>query len=489
MHSRLTELLQRLPSSELSRIDKFVKSPYFNTHEQINCLWSFYKKHHPEFADNKFNDEKAYQHLFGRKQAFDRRKLNRLNSELYKLLEQYICVRELESDQYVEDDLLIRFFEREGLSEHSLSLHQRLEKKLKDHLEGEELYSRRLALEKSLWAHLVKKDKRTGDVNLEPYNEALDIHFLVQKLKILALMLNRGQVVNINYELSDVDDIISLASKEQFRNNLTIKVYLCILRLQLQPNEKGFYFELKQLLESSGKAFNQDELRTFFAYLTNSIKYHFNTESYGKEHFSLYKKQLDLNLLHYEQKLPHSTYRNVVFAALESGALKWAEGFIESNKYCIIPKDYQQEAYRLNLASLRYYQGKLDEAQLILAQLNPIDIYYKLLQRSLQCRLFYEQKELLFLSKFLGSFSKYVHDQQEKIADAKIASYRHFINYLNALIKVIMESEKAWSAFDQNQPIKDADTVEKLGELQTRIEAESLFYNKKWLLDRIKKSL
>ncbi len=489
MHSRLTELLQKLPAPELSRIDKFVQSPYFNTHKHITRLWAFYRKYHPDFADNHFNDKGAFQYLFGKKQALDRRKLNRLNSELYKLIEQYICVRELESDRYITDDLLMNFFEKEGLSEHSLSLHQRLRKQLAQHPEGEQLYFRKLALEKSWSTYLAKRDKRTGDVNLQAYNEALDHHFLIQKLKILALMVNRRQVVHSDYDLSWAKETIAHAEEEKYKTNPTIQLYLCTLKMQQNSTDKRYYDQLKNLIEKWYESFPQDELRSFFAFLTNGVKYHFTTPKYTQELFDLYQKQLEMGVLHQNSKISHGAFRNVVSVGLDLKELEWVERFIDKNKNCISPESYQEEAYLLNLASLRYYQGAFDEAQQILAQLNPSDIYYKLLQRSLQCRLFYEQRELLFLAKFLASFSKYVHDQQEKIAEAKIASYRHFINYLNAFIKMIMESEKAWSAFDQGLPIREAEIMERLKDLIFKIEKESLFYNKKWLLDCIKRSL
>lgn len=469
----------------MSRLDKFVRSPYFNSQDQLTSLWAFYNKHHPDFSKTKFNDAEAYKQLFDKPAKKDNKRLNRLNSELYKLVEQFISVRELESDKFTADALLLDFFDREGLSEHSLSLHQRLRKQLAEHPQGEALFFNQLALEKAWWAFQAKRDKRTGDVNLQAYNEALDTHFLVQKLKLLALMINRRQVVHTDYELSWMENAIAHAQEEKYREVPTIQLYLYVLQLQLYPTEKKYYHGLKYLLKKWSGLFLQEELRTFFGYLTNAVKYHITPEDYTKELFNLYRQQLDLGILHHNQQLAHSTYRNVASVALDLGEFAWAESFIENNRHCIMPEAYSEDAYLLNMASLHYHQGQLDQAQLILAQLNPSDIYYKLVQRSLQCHLFYEQKELLLLSKFLASFAKYVHDQQDKIAASKITSYRHFINYLNALIKIIMDTESSWTAFSNDQPISNANLQEDLLRLQEKIEAEPLFYYKSGLLDKL----
>ncbi|MBK7869752.1 MAG: hypothetical protein IPJ74_03235 [Saprospiraceae bacterium] len=489
MHHKLQELLRSLPEKELNRLDQFIFSSFFNENERLTALYSYIRSFAPHFSAPALSAELAFQHLFPNEE-FDQDLLHKLNSQLFKLVENFIAHRQLDQDSAAKDIQLLRFYNRTLLPKHFTGTLNRLDKLQKQAQEQSLSYfQQQLELETIRAEFLSQNDTRTGDINLQALNQSLDAYFLLAKLMYLNSMLARQKIARVNYDFTWMEEILQYLERSEYRRIPAIEIYREILLLQINPGKKEYYIQLKELLSAHFQCFPTHELRSLYIYLENAVKHLFPVEAYFQELFELYKMQLDANILHENGYLPHTVFKNIVSVALSLQAFEWAAQFIESNRYKIIPEDYREDAYIQNLAGLHFFRGEYDRAQVLLLQSNPIDIYYKLSQKILLAEIYFEKRELEVLENFLNTFTKFIFDQQAKIASEKIASYRQFVNFLKKLLRILNATPETIEAFEKKTFQTDSSVLQSLKKLQKQIEKAPMFYSKKWLLNKIKEQL
>ena len=124
--SKVIQFLSAMDQGEFQRLDKYIHSPYFNSHKDTTRLFEYLKKHYPEFKATKVEKQVVFSKLFP-KEPFDKDKLHHLNSYLYKQILGFLRQESMQQEwafQY----------------EH-LSLIKALEKKELDHGENEDQLS------------------------------------------------------------------------------------------------------------------------------------------------------------------------------------------------------------------------------------------------------------------------------------------------------------------------------------------------------------
>ena len=141
--------------------------------------------------------------------------------------------------------------------------------------------------------------------------------------------------------------------------------------------------------------------------------------------------------------------------------------------------------YLQNKAEAEYHRGNYGKALELLQKANPDDVYYKLKQKSLLAVIYYELREWDALDNFLNTFSKFIFDQQRKIAADKVASYRLFLNAVRKLFRLATGSPETMEALQKRRPVRDRSVLQALSEWRTELTDAPVFYGKKWLLDKL----
>lgn len=485
MHRKLLGVLRLLSGSSRAKLLKFVNSPYYNESLELSQLLGAVLAYAPDFDGQKMKEEVIYKRLFP-DASFDKVVLNRLNSRLFQLVEKFLVAEELRQHPFEAQGLLMGYYLSSGLAPHFESSTRKFKTALSSLPKGHPQRAwYRLMMEEKTAEWEAATDDRSGDINLQAYNEALDHFFLHQKLVLINAMLGRQRVVNCQYDFTWLDQIMAHLSENEYVDWPAIDLYQQVLILQLEPDKLPHYFRLKRSLEQQSKHFLAAEQRAYYSYLESVAKTIFSISDYFEELFSLYQAQLASGALLPEGKLHHTLFKNIVLAGLELGHYVWVEDFIEDYQERISPRSFRTDAYLQNLANLHYYRQEYGKAQQILLQSSPRDIYYKLSQKSLLARIYFENKELDLLAGFLNTFSKFIFDQKKKIAASKVDSYRLFINSCRRLALLLEDSPRSYTSFCANQAISQPDTRVHLQALQRQIAEGPIFYSKKWLLERI----
>lgn len=485
MHKKLLEVLRVLSAKERARFQKFVRSPYYNEQQELNQLLDAILTYAPNFDAGELNVTYLFQQVYPG-QAFERQSLNRLNSKLFKLLEQFLVAEQLHGLPQEKHHHLLDFYLSHGLDKQVETHFRKLEGEQSKLKKGDPRRIQwQLTLEKKLARWEAARDRRSGDINLQAYNAALDRFFLLEKLELINAMLGRQRVIHVDYQTTWLEEILQHLADSEFADWPAIELYAQVLLLQLEPTKGEHYFQLKRFLLQGAQHFLPAEQRAYFSYLEGAAKSIFPISEYFKELFSLYQAQLKSGALLPAGKLHHTVFKNIVLTALELGHFDWVEEFIDTYQDRISPKVFRKQACLQNRANLHYYQKEYAEAQQLLLQSNPRDTYYKLSQKSLLARIYFENKEIDLLLNFLNTFGKFVFDQKRRIASTKVDSYRLFVNSCRRLCHILEESPDGYAAFCRDKPITQSHPLSRLKELQEQIQQGPIFYSKKWLLERI----
>lgn len=111
--TKLIQLLKTFSKEEIKELEKFVASPYFSRGRDLKPFYRILKSYHPEFNNLNFTYEKIYRKLYP-KEKYNKSKAENvirvLSSELTKLTEEFITIRDLRSNEFRSRICLLEFF-------------------------------------------------------------------------------------------------------------------------------------------------------------------------------------------------------------------------------------------------------------------------------------------------------------------------------------------------------------------------------------------
>lgn len=456
---RLWETVSTFDQYDRSRFRKFLQSPYFNRDEE---LLNFYQ----ELWDNgKKILEKPRQHWprishTTYKEGHFRRRC----SDLLDLALQFLAQRRFDKDALQQN-----IYQRLEVQQRSCGrLYKRLLQKGQrllerdayrnglHYLQGYRLAVSQHGLEEQSYAREVK-------ANIEQIATQLDYFYLAEKLKYYCEVLNRQRVMSFEYEFLLMEGIVAHLRTKDYSAVPPIAIYKQVLLTLIEFEEERHYFELKDLLARFAEQFSPNEAKDMYSYAQNYCIRRINQgeERYMQEIFALYKKLLEQKIIWYSGELSPWDYKNIVVVALRVGDFDWAETFIRSFQ-SRLPNAYRENAFRYNLAKLRFYQANYDAVIQLLQAVEYQDIFYQLDSKAMLLQTYYELDEWEALDALVDSFRVYL---QRK----KVISEHHRRNYLN-LTRFVRKLSRTFPG-----------DAERLKALEEELAQTKAIANKSWL--------
>ncbi len=437
---KLIKVLKGFTKQELKLLDKFLLSPLYNSDEGILVLFRYIQKFAPTFSHPRFTEEKAYTLLYP-KQSLDEKVLNKQFHKLLKLVEQFIVYLKSRAMNEIYDETIIAHFYNnrslEGLYEKEYKqLNNRLSKAI--HHDQHYFYNQ-LLKESEQTIYLSKKDKRVGDTNLQAEMNALDAFYLLKKLQLLCLMINRSKIVKFDYHYDLLIELKEYIPRSIHANNPVIMLWYQSLCLLSSPNKEQYYL-LKEGIKQHGDLLTKNEARALYGFLENASRVfkEDNIQTYFEEVFELYENQLAKSLLLYNGHFLSQSFKNIITVALRLKKFDWTRDFLTQNKDKIL-LEVREDVYHYNLAQLYFHQGVFDKVIDLLLKVEYKDIYYLLGAKQVLAKTYYELEEYELLESLLNSFRVFVFRQKEKIAERHILTNQNFINFLSTIYLLKME--------------------------------------------------
>jgi hypothetical protein len=346
-------------------------------------------------------------------QPYNDQQLRLLLSYLLRSLERFLVLRELESDAFLPERLLLQAYRRRKLPRHFAHALHRARKHLArqprrhpeyllaDYALGQEHYQMESA------------EGRTRELNLQEQETQLTCAFLAMKLRQACFLLAHQAVFNTPYQVELEAELLALAARPPYSGLPAIALYRDGYRALRSPEDEGLFAPFRQRLMQSLAYFPREELRDLFLLGINLCirNINRNREGFLREALELYRSGIEEGVLIEDGRLSRFTYHNAIGIALRLGELGWAEQFLHRCRELLEPEQ-QAAAFSLNAARLSFARRDFGQALLDLQQADYKDLLNNLAAKTLQLKIYYELGELGLLESHLRAMQAFLRRQR-----------------------------------------------------------------------------
>ena len=436
---KLIYFLQRLDETEIIRFKSYLESPLFANSAQLSQLLDLclgYLEH------GALHLEQIHADLFPTV-TWTHKREKYIQLRVAQLLDHLLDHKALETFQ-ADRATRYRYRFLTGLAEdwsHYIPfLYSRAAAALPKE-SGATRYHGLLRLETAYNTYLSKSGAVGSDTHLDQVGDALDQHFLLQKLKYGAAAENvavTGGELKEDPLLEMVLQYLDNTSGQQEDLLLAYQHALLMLRAQREEKETApeHYQQLKEIL-SQETGISSVELLDLYTYALNfcTLRIYRGHSEYIEETKWHYEQLLNTGLLLEKGRLGATYYKNIVTIMCRFGQFDWAEQFVEDyqNK---ITADPEKLAYLYNRAVIQFHRGNYGETvKLLYHRIQDFkDILFGIGARIYLCRSLWEQKELDWLEQSLNAFRIYLK-RSPFITDAERNIYLLYVKYF---VKILM---------------------------------------------------
>ncbi len=458
--SPLFQLIQSFSPIERREVGKFLRSPYFNTRNDLVLLFDYLtEKNEPE-------KEAAWTVATKGLRPFDDQKCRLLMSYLHRLLERYIITKETQREDLENRMRLVRAYRQRGMA----GAFERTATALEKLLKKQPLRDTRFLMVKydylleHYWTAIAKDP--TNATYLEPMKGVLDAHYLSTRLRLICLSISQQGVYRTGTNAQEDHDIIAFAEKKEWKKVPAVAAYLHCYRMLSHPGKSHFQVFKKDLL-SLDDQFAPEETKGLYLMAINYCIRRLNEgeERYYAEVLDLYKPGIESGYLLENGILSRFTYHNVVAAGLRTGDLDWVRHFIHNHKSSL-ERRYRESSFSFNLARLEYTLRHFDPVLDLLQKANYSDPLLNLAAKTLLMKTYYELAEYDLLQSHLDAMRNYI--RRKKVIGYHKKNYLNIVKYAEKLLKTNVLDKK------------------EMEKLKAAILNEEVLTEKEWLLENIK---
>ncbi|MEM9821643.1 MAG: hypothetical protein AAF985_11245 [Bacteroidota bacterium] len=454
--TKLIALLQQLSTRERSRFREYVFSPFFNKNKKIQLLAQHLLDQAPEFPEEKLQKPVVFRLLFGAGK-YQELKINNIISDLLQLLYDYLAHRQYETQKAMQKNLLLDDLLARGAYDHIERVARRYQQiQEKSHHQNYQFFHQQFELYNQLDRHHLSKATRTYDENLQLKNNALDLYYLSNKLRIACDMLSRNIVQKAGYECHFLDELLIIYEQNNFdfRQYPSVNIYYKILQMLQSENPERHYRDLKQLLDAHHARFPQEEARIIYVYLQNYCIQKINSgqSEYYKELQDLFKALLEQGILYMNGYLTQWDYKNIITIGLRLKDFGWTEKVIHQYKQHLLEEE-RNNAVAYNLAAFHYEKKEYKKALQELHNVEFTDTSYHLGTKIIQIKSYYELDESEALYALIEAFQKYILRNRD-LAEYRKKANAHFLRLTKKIYQLkISKQHLSTSAFNKKQRV------------------------------------
>ncbi len=466
LSKKLTILVESFSIKELQQLDKFVNSPFHNENKELVLLYKelyqFYQ--HRENKGKTLSKKDVWKKIYTGN--FIDVKLRRLTSDMTRLIEKFIIIKELSDKRELERILLLEGTKNKNLEKHFNDV-------IKKNVSLSEGYSTDYHFEKlqtEILRHELtdKFSPQSNNLhNLASADYHLDSYYLIKKLKFYCSLLSYKSVRSIEVELPFSEKLVqNIESHPAFREPAVQVYYKTILLLQGKDSESIFE-ELRSLLILNEESFPLNELQQVYFNVQNFCAGEINNgkNAYYEKLFSLYKTMIDREILGGNEALKPGVYKNILTLGLMLKDFVWVENFIE-NYTDKLPEEHRENARNYNLAKVYFHQ---EEYKKVIEQLREVEyknLIYALGGKLMLLMTYFELKETRPLDSLIDSFRIYL--RRNKLISKNVRQqYMNSLRFTKKLANVAPYDKKG------------------LQKVKEQIENCKALAAKKWLLEKV----
>ncbi|KAA3636792.1 MAG: hypothetical protein DWQ02_07645, partial [Bacteroidetes bacterium] len=359
--SKLIKLLSLLTPEESRMFYKFIRSVFYQNNANVVRLYEYLRKYYPDFPEKKLQKELVFEKLFpGR--TYSLNTLAALMSKMVRLLQEFLLILDLRSDQFEREKRLVRIYGQRN----QYDLFEKGTRELLDQLVSSETPSliNTIALNHQLYFHPLHNKYDPEDDSLENLMDALDQYFVLEKMRYGIALMSKQKILTHPYKWKLMEAVREGSS--DIISPILFQLYTIAFALLEEKRSVNFKSFEKLFFEHIQDLDNRDKSLLYFT----GLNYANGQVNAGKTAFSpialkWYQDGLTNNLLLDNQKMDETTFGNIVTYGCREKEYAWTKNFISF--YQVLLEDETREAVvTYNLALLHFSLQEFDKALAIL---------------------------------------------------------------------------------------------------------------------------
>lgn len=442
--TKLYQILSSFTKIEQNRLRKFVQSPFFNPSQALVQLFEYLIEDINQNAQTPLEKEDIW-NILEPESSYDDVRFRKYNSDLLKLVENFLSQEVLEENKIAKSILLLEALKKRKLDKLFSSSIRTARKLLEENpVQSAEIYLYKYQVEKNFYELSESELKRGVKSNIETISDYLDTFYIAEKLKYYSAAVMQQQIVKLDYEISFVDSILKWLSEKDFNQIPSIALYHQILKTTIDSENIEYYDDLKKLLSRYWLSFPKSEATTLYYAAVNYCikKINSGKTDFYKELFDIYREMVENEIVISEKgEVSPWDFKNIVLIGLNSKEFDWTENFIQKFGP-IIQEPYRENAVTFNLGQLYFYQKKYEKVLDQLRNVEYDDITYSLNSKIFLVWSFFELDESELLYSQIESFRTFINRHKE-ISSARRKPLLNFLKFVKKLSWILPGDKKA----------------------------------------------
>ena len=385
------QLLRLLSKEEITKLGKFLRSPYFNNSKPIIALFDELRKRHPGYKEKHIRPRKFWEKIHPEK-TFSEQQYWWLVFKLRTLIERFMIAEEMSNNQQAAKQQLTNAYSQRNA-------HRLFEKETKSLIEEIEnqphqdihSYSKSLWLKHNYFFN-PQTDKYGGATySVEDAMDDLDRFYLLAKLRLASEIKNRERIFAKKVPIRLL--VESIAESGHFvADNPAFLMYRNVLDLYDPEKAESAFQSGKELLGHQFSLLSKHDQNEVMLNLRNYAIRQLNKgrTEFWKEIFELYKLGLKLDLIVDDGKISDSAFGNIVKSGCKALEFDWVEQFINDYEKHL-DKDVREDAKVISLGVLNFEKRDFYKTIKLIEQHNFTQLLYQQEARILAIKAWFEE--------------------------------------------------------------------------------------------------
>lgn len=467
--STVFQLINQLSRQEQAALRKVVRSPYFNSREEVARL-ADYLLDNIGRKEDRLGRLPVSKHVFPDRPDVPEENLNRVASALSDTIRLWLSIEEMRADANQSQVYLQLAYKRRGMTEfREKALPQAIAENNRQPLRDLQYHYRQCVLNWDRFDHAARV-KWQNSTEFQGMTEQQAYYLLTKIIKLGCLGMSFEARIGQRYDMLFLDEAVRHVEEKNLMHIPAIRTFYHVYKCLRNEDSTLHARHIREMLTENNGQFSNSDLQFITSSLTSYLSLQYeqtDNSAFLQDSFDLFKTALANGILTPNRVLSKYTYHEVASTALTLGDLDWAREFIDGYKE-FLPNADRENTWQFHLAIWHFRRKDFDEAVRLLQKIMLRDeIMYNLEARGIMVAILYETGARDSATWHLDSFKTFMRRHPE--AGKYREPHLNFIRLTHKLLKTNL------------QQLADREA------LKNEIRESKNLKEKKWLLEMVEK--
>jgi hypothetical protein len=450
----------------MDELGKLVRSPFFNTNENVVKLFYHIKKFYPGLESRALRKELAFKKLYPGEKYNDSR-MRLLMFKLNNLAEEYLRQQSARNNRSWQQIYLLESLKIKKLYKaYAKNLALAREVNYRDNINTEEYFFVQYTIEYinigyEITRQLDVNEKVLGNSKLQESLKNLTCFTLLSTLKFYLFLSNISYRFKLDSDTSLLDELLNHFKKRSYEDVPIISLYYYLFMMRYEPQNIENFVKAKGVFFKHEEEFHMFDRLNVYVNLENYLwkEDRKGRKDFTRDLFELYNRRLEKGVYKLRGFMANQIYKRIVRTALRLENEKYALKFMKDYRKDLKP-DFSEGVYNYCRALCCFYAREYGKALEHLAISQNEDISHKFDVKNLTMMIYFEAGEHEPLRLALDSYRHFLRNN--KFISEQVKSRASlFFKYMSRL-------SKAAAGGDKEHAEKLRTEIESLEELENR---------------------